>query len=149
MPRWSYPYADSDVRGSILGASGPRAAALNVLADAGYDGVELWIRDPRELDWTAIVRDLTARQLQLAAIGTGPMGTDDGLNLTALDAAHRSEMTARFVAALEIGGALGAPVMLGKQRGNLRHHPDATDWQRAGLQRIYAAADRHGAAVVL
>jgi sugar phosphate isomerase/epimerase len=147
--QWSYPYADDDVHGAILGAQGSRSQVFAVLADAGYEGAEVWVRDPRQLNWTALGHDLTTHGLRLAAIGTGPMGTDDGLSLTDDDDEVRAEFIARFEAALAVAAMVGAPVMLGKQRGMLHHHVAAAAWQRDGLRRIYDTAEELGADVAL
>ena len=41
------------------------------IAELGYDGVELAIRDPAQIDVTAIERTLAKHQLIVPAIGTG------------------------------------------------------------------------------
>ncbi len=60
------------------------------IAELGYDGVELAIRDPRLVDADALIATLQRYGLAVPAIGTGQAWGEEGLSFTDPDPAVRA-----------------------------------------------------------
>lgn len=89
-------------------------------AQWGYEGVELMVREPAELDAGAIGRAVREAGLQVAAIGTGAQFLVDGLTLVSADAGTEQKAFERFCALADFAAAVGAPlVTIGSFRGRL------------------------------
>ena len=57
--------------------------------ELGYDGVELHIADPADVDLPALEQALAENSMRLTAIGTGRAYVNHGLSITDPDEAHR------------------------------------------------------------
>jgi sugar phosphate isomerase/epimerase len=87
------------------------------IADLGYDGVELAVRDPAQLDVNAIKRVLAKHDLRVPAIGTGQAYGEDGLSFTDVKEQVREAAVARITNHIRLGADLEAVVILGLIRG--------------------------------
>ncbi|EDY63057.1 conserved hypothetical protein [Streptomyces pristinaespiralis ATCC 25486] len=65
-----------------LGFTAPLAEAVRRLAELGYDGVEVQVRESGAQDAEALARTVEAGGLQVLGIGTGPVAAQDRLTLT-------------------------------------------------------------------
>src|SRR5437773_9753340 len=70
--------------------------ALRTAADLGYDGVELAVRDPSEVDAEAVLRTVRDAGLAVPAIGTGQAFLKDGLSLSHPDEGRSEEHTSEL-----------------------------------------------------
>jgi sugar phosphate isomerase/epimerase len=109
-------------------------------ARAGCDGVELMVRDARQLDCAAVRRTLEVNGLVVSQVVTGEVFGADRLCLVTPDAeiSRRAEERLggiiEFAASLPAG--LGGPIVnLGRSRGRL-------DWLEADMDRLAFAAGR-------
>src|SRR5713226_4862007 len=87
------------------------------LAELGYDGVELAVRDPESLDVQAVKRMLDAHHLRVPAIGTGQAFVEEGLSFTDPDASVRKRASARIESHIALAREFGAIVIIGLIRG--------------------------------
>jgi sugar phosphate isomerase/epimerase len=129
--RWSTAYIISspECRSMFdLGYQAALPAALDALAELGYDGVEIQMRDPDAAQAADLVREVSARGLRIAALGSGPVSTDDGLTLSSPDARVRTAAVERLRRIIDLGIDQHAPVTLGRTRGDLL--PGIEDQQR-------------------
>lgn len=115
----AYTICSSDTRGQHLAYQGDLKEMLARLREIGYQGVELFVRDPREVDQGELAGLLERNGLELVAIGTGPMAAEDKLSFTAADDRVRAEALERMKVAIDMAAKFGASVNVGKLRGNI------------------------------
>ncbi|MDR0441600.1 MAG: sugar phosphate isomerase/epimerase [Candidatus Accumulibacter sp.] len=119
-----------------LAWSGDMERIFGRLGEFGYDGAELFVRDPRELDVEKIKRLLAENGLRAAAVGTGPVVAEDKLFLTHDDAGMRTQAIARAKTVIDFAAALGCQVNVGKFRGNIDGDPRKKTWMDDAMREI-------------
>jgi len=120
-------------------------ANLDVLSALGYDGVELSVRLPAELDIAAIEKAVTSRNLEIASIHTAAIGFQDKLWLCHPDEATRSEALARLISAIDVAAYFSVDVLVGSFRGKLGDGSDeARGWMYDAFRRGADCAAKHG-----
>jgi 5-keto-L-gluconate epimerase len=87
------------------------------IAEIGYEGVELAVRDPALIDSRAIGRTLAQLGLKVPAIGTGQAFGEDGLSFTDRDESIRRAARARIAEHIRLAARFEAIVILGLIRG--------------------------------
>ena len=92
---------------------------ISILADLGYDGVEVSIRDPETIDLKMLERETASRGLEVASIHTAAMGFQDQIWLCHPDEKIRFEASRRLLAAVDIAANFGVGVLVGSFRGKL------------------------------
>jgi len=112
-------------------------------ADLGYDGVELMVVRPGEIDIGGL-RDLTeSRGLEVAAVATGAIPLLEGLTLLAADPDVSDRASARLLELIDFAADVGAPlVTIGSFRGRLAW---AGEHAQDRLARMLTEACAHGA----
>jgi len=96
----------------------------------GYDGVELFARNPRELDLPAIATTIQHHGLVVPEISTGP-ASEDGLSLTDPDPAVRQRARERLRDYVDMASRWGAQMHLGRIRGSVPDGPAAAEaWKQ-------------------
>jgi sugar phosphate isomerase/epimerase len=103
---------------------GPLESAFRLAADLGYDGVEVHLREPGEVDGAALARLARELGLGVPTLGTG-MAVAEGLTFSDPDAAVRRRAVARIRAHIELAAELGSGVTIGLVRGRLGQEPQA------------------------
>ena len=125
---------------------------LRRIADLGYDGVELAIRDPRLVARQALGRLVQTCGLSVSAIGTGQAWGEEGLSFTDPDPEIRRAAIERIKSHVPLAADLGAVVIIGLIRGVVRPGVEAAqamDWLVAALGECSAAAHRAGIRLAL
>lgn len=139
-PTFAYTVSTPDVRTKNLSWSGDPEKIFASLQAMGYDGVELFVRDPLELD-PEYFRTLLARTgLKAAVVGTGPIAAEDGLCLSHPDPAVRKKALARGKAAADFASELGSLMNVGKFRGDTGGEAQRKEWAFEGLRELAAYA---------
>ena len=87
------------------------------IAEIGYDGVELAVRDPALIDVDALERSLAKHGLLVPALGTGQAYGEEKLSFTAVDPGVRAQAIARIKGHVRLAQRLDALVILGLIRG--------------------------------
>lgn len=133
--------------------------ALARVKALGYDGVEIAVRDPSEVDAEAVVDRCTSLALPVVAIGTGQAFLRDGLSLTSPDEGIRSKAIERLrhhiVLAEILNGCPGVPssgvlVIIGLIRGRAAEAGPAADGLlRRALDLCLKAAEGAGVGLVI
>jgi sugar phosphate isomerase/epimerase len=117
---------------------------FNSLRDIGYQGVEPFVRDPRTMDQSEFSRALEHSGLEVVAVGTGPLVSEDKLTFTSLDERVRIEAIERTKAVIDFAARFGAQVNVGKLRGDIyKGNPlQAKEWMKEAFITIcdYAAS---------
>jgi len=91
--------------------------AVRAAAELGYDGIEISIRSPSEVENLGLGKLLTDHGLRLAAIASGRILVDDGLSLSDPEAARRDDAARRLNELVELAGEYGAVLIVGLVRG--------------------------------
>ncbi|WNF00281.1 sugar phosphate isomerase/epimerase [Streptomyces luomodiensis] len=127
-----------------LGFGAPLAEAVRRLAELGYDGVEVQVRDTTARDAHALARTAETAGLTVLGIGTGPVAAQDRLTLTDPSPDVRRHALHRLLGAARLAGELGVPVTLGQTRGTFL--PGLADTQRTWAERAVAQLAEEAAA---
>lgn len=88
-------------------------------AGYGYEGIELHLRDPHDVDWDKILEMVGQYSLAVTAIGTGAGARVDGLTFTDPDAAVRKRAIERVAEHIKLAKLLGASIIIGSMNGNI------------------------------
>ncbi len=86
---------------------------------AGYDAIELFIRDPEQYDPKALNKAAKDNGVAYCAIATGMEYTRNGLCLISDDPVNRRAAIDRLKAHVDLGAEIKAPVIAGIMRGNI------------------------------
>jgi len=98
---------------------------LQKAASFGYEGIELLVVRPSEVDASSISEQVADAGLETAAVGTGAIARNDGMTLLSSDAAVRDKAAARLREVIDFSAAIGSPlVTIGGFRGS---YPDVHD----------------------
>ncbi|WP_126425388.1 sugar phosphate isomerase/epimerase family protein [Brevibacillus marinus] len=149
--KFAYAYGTQETKAPVLGLKGPEHEVFPRLKAMGYSAVELLVRDPKRLDPAALVAALRTYGLQVAAVGTGPVVSDDGLTLTAANPEVREAALQRLKDIVEFASLFGCPVLLGKARGDLDLQAPALSrqWMKEGLEQLTRHAEHCGVSISL
>lgn len=88
-----------------------------VIANLGFDGVELAIRNPKIIDKEKILETTKMLALEIPAIGTGQAWGEEGLSYTDRDPTIRKKAIERTCEHFEFAGQAQAVVIIGLLRG--------------------------------
>jgi sugar phosphate isomerase/epimerase len=102
--------------GPLLYAGRVRECA-RVSRELGFEGIEISMRGPDELDRRELEAVLREHRLELAALASGRIFLEEGLSLADPDEAARGRAVVRVLQLIEYGAAFGAPVIVGLARG--------------------------------
>jgi sugar phosphate isomerase/epimerase len=111
---------------SMLALRGDLEENFRFLAGLGYQGVELMVRDPSNVDpsWLREVADKLG--LGFAAVSTGQLRKEDGLELSHLESEPRAKAVTRGKQVIEFASRLGTQVNIGTYRGRLAQGEERT-----------------------
>jgi len=112
----------------VLGLRGDLDRCCAQLVAFGYDGIELMVRNPRELDQAGIARTIAQHGLTVPDVGAASVFGEDKLSLTDPDPVVRQAIRARLRDVIDLAARFGAQVHFGSLRGRL---PEGTQAQEA------------------
>lgn len=135
----SYPVASSDSNCSIMAWCHSYEDAFPFLKRAGYDAVELLVKNPDAVDREQLQRLLSENELVLSALGTTPMQKEESLFLMDPDPAVRKEAVRRLYGLIDLAAQFRTAVLIGKYRGMVR---DEDGCRMEDLEKILAEADQ-------
>jgi 5-keto-L-gluconate epimerase len=141
MLRLSYAAALADCKAKRMqcfrGDLDGICAQLQIL---GYDGIELFARNPKALDQKAIVGTIRRYGLAVPELSTGP-SSEDGLSLTDPDPAVRGAARERLRDYIDFAGHWGAQIHLGRIRGSIPDGPGSVEAWKVMREGFLEAAD--------
>ncbi len=134
---------------SAVAMRGTWQDAVRTAATLGYDGVELAVRDPVQLDAQAVLRAVRGAGLEVPAIGTGQAYIKDGLDLSHPDEGIRARASERVETHIHLAAQMGAAVIVGLLRGRISGDRAATDGRLAdSLHRLLPVAEREHVSIL-
>jgi sugar phosphate isomerase/epimerase len=150
--RLAYTVAAPDGGTPPLALHGDFRRDLETVRNAGFDGAELYVRDPRRLDPTLVARQVEDAGLAMPAVCTGEVYGTDGLSFSAEDPAVRHAALDRTKRIIEFAAHWKALVNIGRLRGPLPDGSAATTATARVEEAFRAAADfagGHGVTMIL
>ncbi|MER7792765.1 sugar phosphate isomerase/epimerase family protein [Streptomyces sp. NPDC097640] len=142
----AYTVSSDDCRTPMpLGFDAPFAEAVRQLAELGYNGVEVQVRETTARDADAMLRTAESGGLKILGVATGPVAAQDNLTLTDPSPDIRRHALDRLLGAARLAGALGVPLTLGQARGTFL--PGLEDVQRAWAERAVRQLAQEAATV--
>jgi 5-keto-L-gluconate epimerase len=157
----SYVVATPDVRGTDATAYlGPLEPFFARLRELDYDGVELMIRDPKEIDAPMLLNWLRQYRLEVAIVNTGRVFIDDGLHLMTPPGPAREAARERMCAVIDFATAIASPppglfgvqINAGLSRGQPSPGQDrreARAWAVENLRYVAEYASQRGVKIAL
>ncbi len=126
--------------------------AFALAAELGYNGLELHLRRPSDVDWAEVKALATGHSLEIPMLGTG-MGVDDGLTFSDPDVDVRRRAVERIKEHIELAVYLGSTVVLGSMRGSLGSDAEQSsqrrDWIMECMAECCEAASGAGVGLLL
>jgi sugar phosphate isomerase/epimerase len=125
---------------------------LRRIADLGYDGAELAIRDPSLIDLDSLEKLVRKHNLSVPAIGTGQAWGEEGLSFTDPDKAIRRAAIDRIKRHAPAAARFKAIIIIGLIRGIVKpgvKEGQAMSWLIAALRECSAAAREYGVRLAL
>jgi len=127
-----------DVKRGPLGLiSGTFEEKIRKAALWGFDGIELMVRDPADLDWLHIRLTLQAASLEVPQIVTGELYGADRLCLVTSDDDLYYRAEARLHSVIDLAAYLGTMINLGRTRGRLDFMGKIPDAWGIAVERLH------------
>ena len=106
---------------------------LRKTASLGFDGVELAVRNPIDIDLPHLKQALKDSGLMVSAIGTGQAHGEDGLSLTSPSSKIRQSAIQRIKSHIDFAAEIGNPIIIiGLIRGTFsKDMEQGTTWDLA------------------
>ncbi|GAC1321343.1 MAG: sugar phosphate isomerase/epimerase [Chloroflexota bacterium] len=148
----AYMIATPELKTMPMAWVGAYERIIPTLAEIGYTGIELQVRDPRAFDSRALGACADAVGLRICAVSTGAVGSEDGLFLMSPDASIRERAIDRYKSVLELAGSYGVDASIGRFRGMTAWGPDrqtAVGWFKNALDQLVPIAARLKIRIVL
>ena len=114
-----------DAKFSALALKGPFEETFAFAAAHGLDGVEIHVRDPRDVDADQLLILKEKHGLEIPAIGTGRAFGEDGLSFSDPDAGVRAAAVRRIKSHVDLAARLGAGVIIGLIVGKSAKTPES------------------------
>lgn len=150
--RLSYLATTPEAAPFALAWNGDLESIAGRLAEIGYEGIELQVRDPQEIDLNRLETILHNAGIAVSGVGTAPISIIDGLHLIDADPEARRLAYERFEAVLQFAAAFGVDASIGRFRGHAgkgRIREEGIAWLRAAMERFLPLAERLGVRIVL
>jgi len=104
--------------------SGPVSESFALASRYGFDGIEIHLRDPHDVDWEEMVELCRRYSLPVTTLGTGMAAGMDGLTFTDPAAGVRIRAVERVKEHIRLAARLGSAVTIGVLNGRLGSNPE-------------------------
>ncbi|NQT61025.1 MAG: sugar phosphate isomerase/epimerase [Bacteroidetes bacterium] len=99
------------------------------LGNLGYNGLEVSLRTPQDMDVSNLYAMLDDNGMELLSIATGQSYVDDGLYVFSMDEEVRDEILRRFFSFIDIAAPYEGMVILGGIKGRLDKEDPETQFR--------------------
>ena len=99
--------------------SGTFEEKVKKASDSGFHGIELMVRDPKNLDWDLVKQIVQDAKIEIPQIVTGELFGADGLCLVTGDVNVRMKAGIRVRSVIDLAAHLGSMINIGRLRGRL------------------------------
>jgi len=126
--------------------------SIKKVADLGFDGVELAVRDPKNLEVEKIINLLKECKLEVPAIGTGQAYGEEGLSFSDPDEMVRKIAVERINDQIIFASYFKAQVIIGLIRGKVDEsisQTEAEEWTISCLRKCAERAKEHNIKLTL
>ena len=139
----AYQTATPEVRPGpgVTAYQGDIERAFALLTETGYDGAELMVSNPREVDREQIKKLAEKYHLDIPMICTGEIFGQDGLFFSSPSAEIREEAVRRACEAVDLAEFFGAQVNVGRLRGGLVFGENEEDCRRRSAEGLKILAE--------
>jgi 5-keto-L-gluconate epimerase len=148
----AYMIATPELKSMPMAWVGDFRVSIPKLAEIGYQGLELQVRDPKEIDQQGLAACAREAGIEIAAVSTGAVGAQDKLYLMDADPDVRTRAIERYKDVLQLAATYGCDASIGRFRGMTSWAPDrqtGIGWFRAALDELTPVAERLGVHIVL
>lgn len=125
----AYAVGTPDTHGKMLAYRGNFGEICADVNSIGYTGLELFVRDPSVIDRGVILKNIEAYDLEVVAVGTGPVVSEDKLTFCSPDESIRVAAIKRTKTIIDFASLFGAQVNVGKLRGDLQPNNNDQSWR--------------------
>lgn len=143
----------SQVLFAPIAVRGEVADAFALAAELGFDGVELHLRQPGDVDRAAVMKLAAEHGLAVPTLGTGMAASEDGLTFTDPSPDVRRQAVERAREHISLAADLGSAVTIGLLSGRLGNDSNQRDSRRAAalscLKEVCLAAETAGVIILL
>ena len=117
----AYQVAMPDLESSPLltAYQGSLEDSFRHLAENGYQGIELMVRDPQKLDPELLNRLTSTYGLEVVMLATGEIWAQDHISLSSSNPENRLRCIKRFKEFIDCAAPYHAQVNIGRVRGEL------------------------------
>jgi len=115
--RLAYPVATTDINAPLMVMQGDFKDNLRTLSNIGYRAIELSLRDPHVLEDGDYYNILDEYGMNVAAISTAAIASQDGLRLLDPNPEKANEAFRRVKNAIKVAQKFSCPLLIGKFRG--------------------------------
>lgn len=132
--------------------SGDLDENLKKIAQMGYVGAELAVREPKLLNIDILQESLKQNHLQVPAIGTGQAWGEEGLSFTDPDVFIRKQTIERIKSHIPLASRFKAVIIIGLVRGIVKNtvsQAQAMDWLVHALKECCESASAEGVQLAL
>jgi sugar phosphate isomerase/epimerase/ADP-ribose pyrophosphatase YjhB (NUDIX family) len=150
--KFSIAISTATARFQAISMRGDFQEIIRKVKEFGYDGVELAIRNPEELDRDLISRLIKNHNLEVSAIGTGQAYGEEGLSLTDKRKEIRRKAIKRLKEHVKFAQEFSAYLIIGLIRGkyeNSLEKEKALNYLKDSLFEISDFAKNHNVKIVL
>jgi sugar phosphate isomerase/epimerase len=120
----------SEARFAPIQFRGQPPETFALAAEFAYDGVELHLRNPDDIDRMSVRELSTKFNLPVTTLGTGMAARMDGLTFSDPDPEIRRQAVERIGAHIDLAADLNAAVIIGSFSGKLGDEPDQRSLRR-------------------
>lgn len=147
----AYTVLMPDTKSAIFAWKGDLKEIMENLKAIGYHGIEAFVRDAKNLDVSYFVKLVEKTGLEVAGIGTAPIGADDKLTLTDNSPEVRAEAISRAKGLVDLAAIFNTQVGIGKFRGAFPadKKEEGWKWLNQGIEEICGYAASKGVTVAL